>query len=51
VAVAFAPRSRQITMPVHHYSVFTGRMPFLRPTNSGKALKAFPAHENVLKNE
>jgi len=25
-----APRSRQITMPVHHHSVFTGRMPFLQ---------------------
>ena len=23
------PRSRQITMPVSHYSVFTGQMPFL----------------------
>ena len=27
----FAPRSRQITMPVPHHSVFTGRMPFLQP--------------------
>jgi len=27
-----APRSRQITTPVPHHSVFTGRMPFL-PTN------------------
>ena len=26
-----APRSRQITMPVPHHSVFTGRMPFLPP--------------------
>jgi len=32
VAVAsFAPRSRQITMPVPHCSVFTGQMPFLLP--------------------
>jgi len=38
VASAFAPRSRQITMPVPHHSVFTGRMPFLLP-NSVKALK------------
>ena len=26
-----APRSRQITMPAPHHSVFTGRMPFLLP--------------------
>ena len=26
-----APRCRQITMPAPHYSVFTGRMPFLPP--------------------
>jgi len=28
---SFAPRSRQITMPAPHHSVFTGRMPFLPP--------------------
>ena len=26
-----APRSRQITLPAPHHSVFTGRMPFLSP--------------------
>jgi len=26
-----APRSRQITTPAPHHSVFTGRMPFLQP--------------------
>ena len=26
-----APRSRQITTPIPHHSVFTGRMPFLPP--------------------
>jgi len=26
-----APHSRQITIPAHHHSVFTGRMPFLPP--------------------
>ena len=26
-----APRSRQITVPAPHHSVFTGRMPFLPP--------------------
>ena len=34
-----APRSRQITTPAHHHSVFTGRVPSCRPTNSVKALK------------
>jgi len=28
---SFAPRSRQITTPVPHHSVFTGRIPFLPP--------------------
>jgi len=28
---SFAPRSRQITMPVAHQSVFTAQMPFLAP--------------------
>jgi len=32
ICKSFAPRSRQITMPVPHHSVFTGRMPFL-PAN------------------
>jgi len=31
ICKSFAPRSRQITMPVPHHSVFTGRMPFLLP--------------------
>jgi len=36
-----APRSRQITTPAPHCSVFTGRMPFLPPNQSVKALKAW----------
>jgi len=28
---SFAPRSRQITMPIPYHSVFTGQMPFLPP--------------------
>jgi len=36
---SFAPPTRQVTTPVPHHSVFTGRMPFLSPTNSIKALK------------
>ena len=36
-----APRSRQITMPVPHHSVFLqAGCPSCRPTNSVKALKA-----------
>jgi len=40
VCKSSAPRSRQITMPSDHHSFFTGRMLFLTPTNSVKALKA-----------
>jgi len=38
----FAPRSRQITMPALHHSVFyrPDALPACRPTNSVKALKA-----------
>jgi len=31
ICKSFAPRYRQITTPVPHHSVFTGRMPFLPP--------------------
>jgi len=37
----FALRFRQITTPAPHNSVFIGRMPFLSPANSIKALKAY----------
>ena len=43
-----APRSRQITTPSPHHSVFTGRMPFLQPTVSIKALKAHYVTVKVL---
>jgi len=36
----FAPSPRLITMPAPHHSVFTGRLTFLNPSNSVKALKA-----------
>jgi len=40
-----APRSRQITTPTPHHSIFTGRMLFrTHPTNSVKALKAIHLH-------
>jgi len=32
-----ASRSRQITMPVPHHSVFTGQMPFLPPLQKDEA--------------
>jgi len=35
-----APRTRPITKPAPHHSVFTGGCPSCRPTNSVKALKA-----------
>ena len=35
-----APRSRQITMPAPHHSVFTGRMPFLSPNQQHQSTKA-----------
>jgi len=36
-----APRSRQITMPTPHHSVFTGRMPFLPPNQQHQSTEAF----------
>jgi len=35
----YAPRARQITMPVPHHSVFTGRMSFLPPPHHGTPAK------------
>ena len=35
-----APRSRQITTPAPHHSKFPGRMLFLTPSNSVRALQA-----------
>jgi len=36
----FAPRSRQITTPAPHHSVFTGRMPFLPPNQQRQSTEA-----------
>jgi len=41
-----ASRSRQITKPAPHYSIFAGQMLFLTPTNSVKALKAIIAEND-----
>ena len=47
-----APRSRQITTPALHRSVFLqAGCPSCRPTNSVKALKASPTLENLIKNK
>jgi len=32
ICKSFAPHSRQITTPIPQHSVFTGRMPFLPPS-------------------
>ena len=39
-----APRSRQITMPAPHHSVFTGRMPFLPPNQQCQSTEGTPKH-------
>jgi len=44
-----APRSRQITTPAPHHSVFLqAGCPSCRPTNSFKALKAFSLDQSAL---
>ena len=45
-----APRSKQITMPAPHHSVFLqAGCPSCRPTNSVKALKAFCLSEPLMR--
>jgi len=39
ICKSFAPRYRQITMPVPQHSVFTGRMPFLLPNQQRQSSK------------
>ena len=39
-----APRSRQITMPAPHHSVFTGRMPFLPPNQQRQSTEGIIHH-------
>ena len=43
-----APRSRQITTPAPHHSVFTGRVPFLPPNQQRQSTKGKPQHKSVL---
>jgi len=46
ICKSFAPHSRQITMPVPHHSVFTGRMPFLPPKQQRQSTKGTHHHHN-----
>jgi len=39
-----APRCRQITMPAPHHSVFTGRMPFLPPSQQRDSTEGNSIH-------
>ena len=42
-----AHRSRQITTPAPHHSVFTGRMPFLQPNQQCQSTEGEPTHFNT----
>ena len=42
-----APRSRQITMPVPHCSVFTGQMPFLPPNQQRQSTELHSATKYI----
>jgi len=44
-----APRSRQITTPVPHHSVFTGRMPFLPPNQQRQSTEGKSTEGKVMK--
>jgi len=46
ISKSSAPRSRQVTMPAPHYSVFTGRCSFCRATNSVKASGKWPLQQH-----
>jgi len=39
-----APRSRQITTPATHHSVFTGRMPFMSPNQQRQSTEGNKCH-------
>ena len=46
ICKSFAPRSRQITMPVPHHSVFTGLMPFLPPNQQRQSTEGIITTQN-----
>ena len=46
-----ARRSRQITTPVPHHSVFTGRMPFLPPNQQRQSTEGTEAGSEVEEND
>jgi len=41
------PRSRQITTPAPHHSVFTGRMPFLPPNQRSQSTERKEPHQSI----
>ena len=41
------PRSRQITTPAPHHSVFTGRMPFLPPNQQSQSTERKEPHQSI----
>ena len=45
-----APRSRQITTPEPHHSVFTGRMPFLPPNQQRQSTETIVTWNNCIYN-
>jgi len=46
ICKSVAPRCRQITTPVPHHSVFTGRMPFM-PPNQAQTCRPFTTGDTV----
>jgi len=49
ICKSFAPRFRQITMPVPHHLVFTGQMPFLPPNQQRQITEDRQCTQNAFK--
>ena len=50
ICKSFAPRSRQITTPVAHHSLFTGRIPFLRPNQERQSTEGNSTEASIATN-
>jgi len=48
ICKSFAAHTRQITTPVPHHSVFTGRMPFLLPNQQCQSIEGRKYHQYEL---
>jgi len=48
ICKSVAPHSRQITTPVPHHSVFTGRMPFLSPNQQRQSTEVLKLDYNEI---